>query len=85
MNMYDITYSMGQRHDMTTPPRVTGPDLWHVHQYLHADHRYTWDISNGRVLECRYESFRIDKRRNYWRWMCDEVAVYPLPVALEAS
>ena len=82
MQMYDITYSHGLRHDMTERPVISGHDMWRVHYYTHAAHRYTWDISDGRVLECRRESFRINKRRNYWQWMCDDVVTDPLPIQL---
>lgn len=81
--MYDIKYSMGQLRDLDTPPHVSDSTMWHVHYYTHAAHRYTWDISDGKVYECRRESFLLDKRRNYWRWMCDEVVNDPLPIALE--
>jgi len=77
--MYDITYSRGQIRDASSKPAVYGPELWQVHHYVHADHRYTWDISEGKVLECRRESFKLDKRHNYWKWMCDEVVDSPLP------
>ena len=77
--MYDIKYSRGQLRDMDTKPEVIGPEMWHVHYYIHANHRYTWDISDGKVLECRCESWRIKPRHNHCQWMCDEVCSDPLP------
>lgn len=83
--MYDIKYSMGQLRDLDSPPRVSDSTMWHVHYYTHDAHRFTWDISAGKVYECRRESFRLNKRRGYATWMCDEVVNDPLPIALEVT
>ena len=80
--MYDITYSHCLQNDLPARPVITNHDMWQVHYYTHADHRYTWDISDGRVFECRRESFRLNKRRNRLVWMCDEIVNDPLPIEL---
>lgn len=82
MNDGDITYSRGQLRDQDTAPTVYRSELWQVHLYVHADHRTTWDISDGKVIACYTESLRKLPRRSFHGWCHDEDANYPIPITL---
>jgi hypothetical protein len=84
-NIGDVLYSYGQNNNLTTAPTVYRSEIWHVHQYTGPLSRYTWDISDGRVLECRHESWGKLARRNHPGWRCDYAADWPCPVTLQEA
>lgn len=82
MDAGTITYSRGQLRDVTTAPTVYRSEIWQVHLYVHADHRTTWDISDGKVIACYTESFRKLPRRSHSGWCHDEDITASVPITL---